>query len=336
MNTDELTQNDLQMLEVAEPLTDGIAKRFNVHTLTDAMVHREPEPYIVQDLLKPKTLVVIYGEGGTKKSTTMSHLGLCVASGKSWMIFETNPARVLYINEDMNDDDFSDMIKKEVSGLEIDPTIPFYYSSYPGLNLSERKDEGELTLLIQYYQAKLVILDTLSNIMAGDENSKKDTQPIFEALKRIAEKTGAAFIIIHHSNKQGGYRGSTAIKNSVDRMIKTESASDSGLISFETEKNRFGKPVKFSAFAHWEDDKITLSNVAYERREIYSPSEDYVLSYFREHGPSTVKAVEDGSDRCTAAAARRALYYLAEKGKIERTNPGEKTAIYAMCEVCDV
>ncbi len=65
---------------------------------------------------------------------------------------------------------------------------------------------------IRDVDAKLVIIDALADVMAGgDENSVKDTQPVFMQLRKIAEETGAAILVIHHVNKMGDYRGSTAI-----------------------------------------------------------------------------------------------------------------------------
>lgn len=80
-------------------------------------------------------------------------------------------------------------------------------------NLLKNSDDADLlTRLVLELDAKLVIIDALADVMlGGDENAVKDTQPVFANLRFIAELTGAAFIVIHHANKLGGYRGSTAI-----------------------------------------------------------------------------------------------------------------------------
>ena len=65
-----------------------------------------------------------------------------------------------------------------------------------------------------------MILDVLADLMTGDENSKQDTQPVFNALRRISEQSGAAIIVIHHANKMGGHRGSSVIKDAPDILLQ--------------------------------------------------------------------------------------------------------------------
>ena len=115
-----------------------------------------------------------------------------------------------------------------------------------------KEDIDALTQLILDEEANFVVIDALADIMPGaEENSVKDVQPVFTSLKQVAETTQAAIVIIHHANKRGGYRGSSAIKAAVDLMIKVESAADSDTIKFSTEKARDIEPIAFAAEAHF-------------------------------------------------------------------------------------
>jgi RecA-family ATPase len=72
-----------------------------------------------------------------------------------------------------------------------------------------------------------VIVDALADVMPGrDENAVKDTAPIFLTLRKIAEETQCAIIVIHHSNKTGGYRGSSAIKGAIDLLLSVEKKNE--------------------------------------------------------------------------------------------------------------
>lgn len=67
------------------------------------------------------------------------------------------------------------------------------------------------------------VIDTLHRAAVGsDENSEKDANIILENVRWFIRETSAAIEIIHHSNKSGGYRGSSAYRNDVDVMIKVE------------------------------------------------------------------------------------------------------------------
>jgi hypothetical protein len=82
-----------------------------------------------------------------------------------------------------------------------------------------------------------------------DENSVKDVQPVFLSLRKIAEETCAAIVVIHHANKCGSYRGSTAIKGSLDLLVSVESKTGTNEIAFRTDKAHDSLPVHFGATA---------------------------------------------------------------------------------------
>jgi hypothetical protein len=173
--------------------------------------------------------------------------------------------------------------------------------------------------------------------MEGDENSKQDTQPVLTALRRIAEKTNAALIVIHHSNKKGGYRGSSAIKGALDLMVKIISEEGSHWIEFKSEKSRDIEAIKFTAKATWTEDQFYLSPVEVEEKpKKLSRSQAYVVNYLKEHGTSPLPDIMGAADSCSPNAARNAVYTLVEMGKVYRTNPDERgrgaVAIYSLQE----
>lgn len=59
----------------------------------------------------------------------------------------------------------------------------------------------------------LLILDSLTALWPGaNERKTEDVAPVLYDLERLAERRGAAIIILHHRPKDGGeYRGTTAI-----------------------------------------------------------------------------------------------------------------------------
>lgn len=55
--------------------------------------------------------------------------------------------------------------------------------------------------------ARLVILDTLSRWHTGEENERRDAAKVMRALERIAERTGAAIVFLHHTSKAAALEG---------------------------------------------------------------------------------------------------------------------------------
>lgn len=72
-------------------------------------------------------------------------------------------------------------------------------------------------------EPSLIILDTLSQCSAGlDENSSSNMSLFLQACNRLATETGASVLLIHHTSKVGGYRGSSALESNVDFMLTIE------------------------------------------------------------------------------------------------------------------
>ncbi len=275
---------------------------------------------------------MFYGEPGAKKTWALLSLAVCVALGKTWMGFAVKPRKVLIIDEESGDEWLTNRLEAAIQGELGDDSIPVEFVSLAGWKLDKKEDAAELEKLITEHQAGLVIIDALTDIMDGDENSKQDTQPIFTRLKKIASRTNAAIIIIHHSNKAGGYRGSSAIKGALDLLVKIESDEGSKWISFKSEKTRNIEATKFTAVAHWTDDQffLELADVT-EMLKPRNPGQRHVLEYLEKSGePASVKELMEHAEICSPDQARNAVYKLADEGLIRRTNAGGKNneAIY--------
>jgi hypothetical protein len=317
--------------EAIKENTGGQEKRVTIHDAVYALAPRPPIRWIVEGLIYEKSITVIYGDGGTKKTWASMYLAACVASGAYWGDYKTNKTRVLFIDEENGDDEIAARAAFCIRGALADKNIDLHYISLAAFQLNDPQDELLLTTIIQAQGAGLVILDALADLMSGDENSKQDTQPVFNALRRIAEKTGAAIVVIHHANKNGGHRGSSVIKDAPDILLQVTSDPDSNFVNFKTEKNRKGKGLQWSMFATWTEDRFYLSPVeGQEKGNTQTRSHEYVLRFLADNGASELPVIESSADTCSFNAARQAVYALAAKGKIRRTNPGGKPAIYEL------
>ena len=86
---------------------------------------------------------------------------------------------------------------------------------------AERRDE--LKRYIDHTTPVVVVVDTLMAYGSGtveDENSSAQMQPLVQGLTDLAHQGTAAWLIVHHTNKAGGYRGSTAIGGAVDVLAE--------------------------------------------------------------------------------------------------------------------
>jgi len=240
----------------------------------------------------------------------------------------TKPCNVLIVDEESGDTRLANRIKDVMRGElgeMADASVPIKSVSLAQFNLLKNSDDADLlTRLVLELDAKLVIIDALADVMlGGDENAVKDTQPVFANLRFIAELTGAAFIVIHHANKLGGYRGSTAIAGAIDTLLSVESKQDDGLITFKTEKMRDGEPLSFACEAKWTDEGFYLTQSEITEKAFLSKSQRFALDFFTEHGDSTLKELADWAGELYAYdTLKKAVLHLINEKLLERKDDG--------------
>ncbi len=293
-----------------------------------AELPQPPIDYIVSELISNSSLNVFYGEAGSKKTYMALNMAVAVANGLDWLGFTTKKSPVLIIDEESGEKRLSRRLNEVMKGYNCKSSGQLYFISLAGFKLDKKEDVKVIESEISKTNSKLVIFDALADIMDGDENSKKDVQPVMNNLRKIADNTDSSIILIHHANKGGGYRGSSAIKASSDLMIQVTSDLDDPIINFKTEKNRDGSYISWSAEAFWEDDVFTLSATSPVQKT--SIREEYVLEYLRENGESSLTDIINNATVCTKSGAKKAIYSLTRSGNIIRTNPetGTKGAKY--------
>lgn len=307
-----------------------------LRTLANAFEMHTPRQWVIENLIMEKSLTIIVADAGSKKTYICITIGEAVANGSNFISYTTHRAPVLYLDEENGSDEMDDRIKQVALGMGCNQEAPFYHVSYAGLMLDNPANCQTIKALIERTGAKLVIFDSLQDFMTGDENSKQDTQPIFTSLKRLANQTGAAILVQHHTGKNGDYRGSTTIKGNVDLMLEVKSEDDSDLITFKSKKNRKGTPIKFTAEATWWNDTFTLKPSTRQAAHPMSKAEDYVIRFFEGHPGATVEDAMNNADACTPSTAKKTLYNLAGRDMLRRTNPGERTARYEVSPVTEV
>jgi len=236
--------------------------------------------YIIESFIQKASVNVWFGQYGSKKTFIALSACINVALGKDWLGLKTKRYPALFIDEESGERRLQKRIKEGIIGEKAEKEIPLYYTSFEQFNFLKNQEESiqKIRYCILTTGAKLCFIDAFSDIMAtGDENSVKDTQPVFMALRRLAEDLDCAFVIIHHKNKQKDFRGSTAIPGAVDSMVEISSKDGCSKIQFKTIKNRDGEPLKMNATIHWTENSFYLLKDAIE----YSDEEKHISKQLR-------------------------------------------------------
>lgn len=187
--------------------------------MTDWHLDSAMEPHLTKASLIPKkrlkflwngiipagTITIFAGRGAAGKGTICAWLAGQVAAGKLPGAGHGKPANVLMVtaNEDAWD---SVMIPRlEAAEVNLDRVYRLLASGFygPGM-LSFPRDVGLLEAAIKQTGARLVIIDPASSIFYGNLDRREEVRASVDPLAGVAERTGAALLIVHHFAKGGG------------------------------------------------------------------------------------------------------------------------------------
>jgi len=162
------------------------------------------EKWIVDRVLPYEGFCFIAGPEGCGKSFHTLTLAHSVAYGEPWLdkFKSLGNFNVLFIDKENS----RASIQKRLKGLGIsDPENRIYRIVYPEkLQLVDEKGKYtdfivSVSIKVKKYSIKLIIIDSFTDIMEGDENARNDTQNFFTALRELFPNV--SFLVLHHINK---------------------------------------------------------------------------------------------------------------------------------------
>lgn len=221
MSEDEHGQNvfwfDPNLPQQTEPIEDRAAfLRSKVIPLSEAIDDYEPIEWLIDGLIPKGSLTLFAGEPKKgRKSLVSMHIGLCVSLGLETLTRSCQQGEVLIANLE---DGYKRMIRRfHDFGVR---------KGNQHTQLYLPKEEVNIDYIEEYIRVcrpALVIIDPMVELELQsdvlDENSAAQIARMFKRLRRLAQETGTAIIIVHHFNKAGDVRGSSAIKGSIDGWI---------------------------------------------------------------------------------------------------------------------
>ena len=170
-------------------------------------------------------LSLLFGPSGSKKSFLAIAWGAAVATGKAWCGHKTDPtypggAPVLYIIGEGGLGPVARRIREALREIGADPKATPFYAVPQAVSIAEPIDAAALREVLEEMDPPphLVIIDTLSQCMPGDENKQEVMQAFVKACNVIKEDFGCCVLIVHHTpeSEANRPRGSTVLLSAVD------------------------------------------------------------------------------------------------------------------------
>jgi hypothetical protein len=284
--------------------------------------------YLIPDLLPCPGTVMIHGAGGDGKSMSAWTIAKHVARGIPFSVrgdlvpVEAGPVLIL------NGDQSEVQVQQQLRDLEFQSSDPVTVVMGWDLNWYYR-----FVKLIEKHQPKLVIIDSITGCSRGsafDENKKEFASPIYW----LANNNGRMFpactiLLIHHANKTGGFRGSTAIRDAVDevwglRRPDKKQVEQTGYNArlITVEKSRAGRDGSKLLMKLESDLTFSLADYVELDTDSASPASivDRVLQRLRAAYPRSLSRSDLAADALcggSVAAIGKALQRLASRGLVE-------------------
>jgi hypothetical protein len=170
-----------------------------------------PVPWLAPPVVPRAALTALYAPGGDGKSLFSLALAGAIAHGGELAGIECRHGVSVYLDAENGEWE----IHRRIHTLGL-PTSGVRVADASGIDL--RRDISEVQALVNDARPDLLVLDSLRSMTPGmDENDTSQTARVLDPLRRLAHESGAAILLIHHSNKSGReFRGASSIRDSVD------------------------------------------------------------------------------------------------------------------------
>ena len=284
--------------------------------------------YLIPDLLPCPGTVMIHGAGGDGKSmsawTIAKHIARGIPFSVKGDLVPVVEGSVLILNGDQSEV----QVQQQMRDLEFRDSDPVTVVMGWDLNWYYR-----FVKMVEKYQPKLVVIDSVTGCSKGsafDENKKEFASPIYW----LANNNGRLFpactiLLIHHSNKTGGFRGSTAIRDAVDEVWGLKRPDKKQLEQVGTnvrlitvEKSRAGRDGSKLLMKLENDLTFSLTDYVELETDSSNPASvvDRVLQRLRAAYPRAVSRSELAADPLcggSVAAIRKSLQRLVSRGLVQ-------------------
>ena len=285
--------------------------------------------YLIPDILPTPSVVLIYGAGGDGKSMSAWTMAKHIATGDPFLVrgskVPVDQGNVLLLNGDQPLSQLKEQLEEVNFPIESNVKIQTDW---------QLQRYAQFIKLMQTYTPKLVVIDSLIGCSGGrafDENKSDFAQPLYW----LTRNNGVLFprttiLIIHHANKNGGFRGTSAIRDAVDETWKLSKPTQEQINKvgrnsrfITIEKSRSGRMGTQMIMKMKDDLTFAIADYTPEvSDDSGSPTtvQDKVLQKLRKIHPETYTINQmihdpmvDGKD----AAIRKSFQRLLKKGLIE-------------------
>ena len=200
--------------------------------------------WLAEPIIAAGRSTAIFAKGGAGKSLLTLHLATAIATGTPALgqQHHTTPLPVLYLDYEMTPADLAERL--EAAGWGPKTNLDnLHYALLPTLPPLDTPAGGQAVIrLAQHCNAALVIIDTYSRAVEGDENEAGTVRALYRNSLMHLKAEGRAVLRIDHAGKDvdKGQRGSSAKNDDVDVVWRLTPTGTDGALQLKNLKRRMG------------------------------------------------------------------------------------------------
>ncbi|KKN67107.1 hypothetical protein LCGC14_0464540 [marine sediment metagenome] len=250
------------LIEGYEPPYKGKGKKLQVKNYEYFHHLKKDKSYLIEDFIYPQTMNMLYSPPGGFKSLLGQLIGLSVTNGKDFLDLKTKRFPILICDKENSDQIIKERLTNIKRGHKIRSNqFPLYFITRSG-NLDDKNFVDQLKEEIQKYSIKLVIFDTLRRFSGFDENKADEVNKLYmNVFQPIIDDHECSVLLLHHTNKDGNYRGSIDILGMCDTAYSIDRKKRSNEFTIVCEKSRFGEIEKLSGEIDFGSDYIKFTPI---------------------------------------------------------------------------
>lgn len=202
---------------------------------------KEEDAWLLEPLIPAGGQTVIYSKPKVGKSLLMLEVAAALAAGRSCLgNAPADPIRVLYVDHENR---LRADVRKRLRDMQYEPQHldNLVMLSFPRMAKLDTHEGGlELFLEAERHQARLVIIDTVSRTIQGEENANDTWIAFYAQTGSRLKAAGIAMVRLDHTGKdpERGQRGGSAKSGDVDMVWQLKTVVDDEVFTLECEASR--------------------------------------------------------------------------------------------------
>ncbi|HEY4509243.1 MAG TPA: AAA family ATPase [Candidatus Paceibacterota bacterium] len=301
--------------------------------------------WLVQNLIPYEGFVILASVTGEKKTWFAMEMARCIALGIDFLgnkDFKTEAGNVLYVDMEMSQSE-AQRRGKQLGFSETNKKILVY--SDTELDLNEDRGVDWLLNVIDYYDIKVVFLDTFRAVAGGIKEEKADEiRTFFNRLKILKDK-GVAVVFLDHFRKPSNFEGKVPKKEflfgstdktaSVEILLMLKSEPGGEEIDVYQRKNRLTReinPFKTIIRDHVKDEivktELTYGGEIEDQENKKEEAKEKILDILPDGSKTKREMVEMLKKTAGTKNVQMALIELVNEGMIDCVKQGRQNLYF--------